>query len=89
VTLPLIAALRTIPPSHRARVDALFAAEAPSDDLVADVVTIVVGAGGIDYARSEGERFAREAEAALAGVPDSPARAALVDAIAYVMDRRS
>jgi octaprenyl-diphosphate synthase len=89
VTLPLIAALRAMPPAHRARVDALFAADEPSDDLVADVVTIVVDAGGIDYARGEGERFAREAEVALAGLPDSPARAALIDAIAYVVDRRS
>jgi octaprenyl-diphosphate synthase len=89
VTLPLIAALRTMPPAHRARVDALFTADEPTDDLVADVVTIVVDAGGIDYARREGERFAHAAEAALAGVPDSPVRAALIDAIAYVMDRRS
>ena len=89
VTLPLIAALRTMPPAHRARVDALFAEDAPSDDLVADVVGIVVDAGGIDYARGEGERLAREAEAAVADVPDSSSRAALVDAIAYVMDRRS
>jgi octaprenyl-diphosphate synthase len=89
VTLPLIAALRTMPPAHRVRVDALFAADAPNDDLVADVVAIVTDAGGIDYARGEGERLAREAEAALADLPDSPSRAALIDAIAYVMDRRS
>jgi octaprenyl-diphosphate synthase len=89
VTLPLIAALRTMPAAHRARVDALFAAADPSDELVADVVAIVVDAGGIDYARREGERFARDAEAAVAGLPDSPARGALVDAIGYVMDRRS
>jgi octaprenyl-diphosphate synthase len=89
VTLPLIAALRTMPPAHRARVDALFTADEPTDDLVADVVAIVVDAGGIDYARREGERFAHAAEGALAGVPDSPVRAALIDAIAYVMDRRS
>jgi octaprenyl-diphosphate synthase len=89
ITLPLITALRTMRPAHRARVDALFAADEPTDDLVADVVSIVIDAGGIDYARGEGERFAREAEAALADVPDSPSRAALVDAISYVMDRRS
>jgi octaprenyl-diphosphate synthase len=89
VTLPLIAALRTMPPADRARVDLLFATDDPSDDLVADVVAIVVDAGGIDYARREGERFAREAEVAVAGLPDSPARASLVDALSYVMDRRS
>jgi octaprenyl-diphosphate synthase len=89
ITLPLIAGLRTMPPAHRARVDALFTADEATDDLVADVVTIVVEAGGIDYARQEGERFAREAEAALASLPDSPVRASLMDAISYVMDRRS
>jgi len=89
VTLPLIAALRTMPAAHRARVETLFAGEAPSNDLVADVVSIVVDAGGIDYARSQGERFAREAEAALDGLPPTPERDALVDAIGYVMARRS
>ncbi len=89
VTLPLIAALRTMSPAHRARVDHLFADESPSDELVADVTAIVVEEGGIDYARREGERFAREAEVALARLPESPARAALSDAIAYVLDRRS
>jgi octaprenyl-diphosphate synthase len=89
VTLPLIAALRTMPPAHRARVEALFAADEPGDDLVADVVSVVIDAGGIDYARAEGQRFAREAEAALAGLPPSAARDALLGAISYVLDRRS
>jgi octaprenyl-diphosphate synthase len=89
VTLPLIAALRTMPAAHRARVDALFATADPGDELIADVVAIVVDAGGIDYARREGERFARDAESSAAGLPDSPARGALIDAIGYVMDRRA
>jgi octaprenyl-diphosphate synthase len=89
VTLPLIAALRTMSPAHRARVEALFAADEPGDDLVADVVSVVIDTGGIDYARAEGRRFAREAEAALAGLPPSAARDALRGAISYVLDRRS
>jgi octaprenyl-diphosphate synthase len=89
VTLPLIAALRTMPAAHRARVDALFAADEPSDELVADVVEVVIDAGGIDYAREQGERFAREAEAALGRLPDSAVRVALAESIGYVMDRRS
>lgn len=89
VTLPLIAALRDMPAAHRERVDALFADEDPSDDLVAEVTAIVVDAGGVEYARREGERYAREAEQAVKRLPESPARAALVEAIAYVMDRRS
>jgi octaprenyl-diphosphate synthase len=89
VTLPLIAALRAMPPAHRARVDELFATDEPRDEVVADVVAIVVEAGGIEYARRQGQRFAREAEAALVGLPDSPARASLVEAIGYVVARRS
>jgi len=89
VTLPLIAALRAMSAAQRSRVDALFAAEEPSDELVADVVSIVVEVGGIDYARGQGERFAREAEAALAGLAPTPESDALLDAIGYVMARRS
>jgi octaprenyl-diphosphate synthase len=89
VTLPLIGALPRLTKAARARVDALFADETPSDALVAEVVGIVAEAGGLEYARQRGAQFAQEAEEALAGMPTSPARAALADAIVYVMDRRS
>jgi octaprenyl-diphosphate synthase len=89
VTLPLIAALRTVSGPARARIEALFAAESPDDELVADVIGIVSDAGGIEYARQQGARFAHDAEAALRVLPESPVRSALTDAIAYVMDRRS
>jgi octaprenyl-diphosphate synthase len=89
VTLPLIAALPKLSPAARGRVDALFASEAPSDDQIHEVVGLVTEAGGIDAARRRGEQYALEADAALRGLPDTPARTALADAILYVMDRRS
>jgi octaprenyl-diphosphate synthase len=89
VTLPLIAALPRLSPAGRARVEVLFAAAAPTDEQIADVITLVTDAGGIDVARNRGQQFAREAEEALQGLPDTPARTALADAILYVMDRRS
>jgi octaprenyl-diphosphate synthase len=89
VTLPLIAALPRLAPRERASVEALFAAPSPSDEQVAEVVALVERAGGIDAARRRGEEYAQEAEEALDGLPDTPARAALADAILYVMDRRS
>jgi len=89
VTLPLIGALPRLSAAARARVDALFADEAPSDDRVAEVVGIVSEAGGLDYARARGAQVAEEARDALRGVPESPVRAALMDAIVYVMERRS
>ncbi len=88
VTLPLIAALREMPSSDRARVETLFATKQPDDEAIAEVVGIVRDHGGLDYARRRGDQFAREAEDALAELPDSPARSALVDAIAYVVERR-
>jgi octaprenyl-diphosphate synthase len=89
VTLPLIAALPKLSPAGRAMVDALFASEEPSDEQIHGVVGLVTEAGGIDAARRRGEQYALEADAALRGLPDTPARAALADAILYVMDRRS
>jgi len=88
VTLPLIAALPRLSPAGRACVESLFAAEVPDDGQIAEVVAAVVESGGIEESRRRGEAFAREAEEALAPIPESPARTALVDAIAYVMDRR-
>lgn len=89
VTLPLIAALPHMSAAARKRVEALFAEADPPDEDVAEVVSIVAEAGGLEYARRRGNQFADEANAALERLPESPVRAALADAIVYVMDRRS
>ena len=88
VTLPLIAALRDMSPAERTRVEALFATPEPDDEAIAEVVGIVRGCGGLDYARRRADQFAREAEEALTDLPESAAKASLVDAIAYVVERR-
>ena len=89
VTLPLILALPRLTPSGRATVESLFASESPSDEQIEEVIALTADAGGIDGARQRGEEYARQAEEALDGLPDTPARTALADAILYVMDRRS
>ena len=89
VTLPLIAALREMSTGERKTVEKLFAEPSPSDEAIAEVVSIVTANGGLEFARQRGEQFAREAEEALADVPDSPYRASLYGAIGYVMERRS
>jgi octaprenyl-diphosphate synthase len=89
VTLPLIATLPRVAASDRRRIEALFAADVPSDEQIADVIRIVTDAGGIEVARRRGEEFAHQAEEALDGLPDTPARTALADAIHYVTNRRS
>lgn len=87
VTLPLIAALRTVTSRERAEIDALFAAPTPDDDQIANVVEIVTRHGGLTYAHQRAERYAADAEAALEGLPPGPAVAALHDAIGYAVDR--
>jgi octaprenyl-diphosphate synthase len=89
VTLPLIAALPRLGAPGRRCVELLFATDAPTDEQIEEVVALVTDAGGIDAARRRGEQYALEADAALRGLPDTPARNALADAILYVMDRRS
>lgn len=89
VTLPLIGALRSMTPAARGRVEALFSAPEPSETLVAEVKGLVAESGGLEYAHRRGAEFAEAAHQALATLPDTPARAALADAIVYVMERRS
>jgi octaprenyl-diphosphate synthase len=87
VTLPLIAALRTVSPASRREIEALFASPDPDDVAIARVVEIVGASGGLEYARRRGDEYASAAEAALKGLPRGAAVSALHDAIAYAMDR--
>jgi octaprenyl-diphosphate synthase len=89
VTLPLIAALRSMTPAQRGVVDALFASPEPTQEQVHAVIEVVNEEGGLDYARERGERYLAEAEGALSALPESRARQSLLDAMWYVMDRRS
>jgi octaprenyl-diphosphate synthase len=89
VTLPLIAALRTMGAAARSEVDGFFAATEPDDGAVARIIEIVAEEGGLEYARARGDEHAAIAEEALASVPGSEATVALRSAISYVMERHS
>ncbi len=89
VTLPLIYALRDMSPKSRRDVERLFASDEVTDADIATVVRIVAESGGFEYARARGEEFAERAQDALSDLPDTAARAALSDAISYVMERHS
>lgn len=89
VTLPLIAALRTMGATARTVVEELFAAPEPTADQVARVIEVVEAEGGLEFARQRGEEYLSQAEESLAALPESAARQALYDAMWYVMDRRS
>ena len=88
-TLPLIAALATLPPREQRLVVRLMATPDPGEDLVAEVIRLVDAAGGLDYARRRALDLAQQAEAELDILPASLARDALRDSIAYAVERRS
>jgi octaprenyl-diphosphate synthase len=89
VTLPLIAALARMPADGRRIVAELMDAAEPGDDLVAEVIRLVEGAGGLEVARQRALDLAQQAEAELDVLPPSPARDALQGSIAYAVERRS
>ncbi len=89
VTLPLIAALGAMSAADRRLVGELMATPDPGDALVAEVIGRVAAAGGLDYARRRALELAQQADAELDVLPPSPARDALRDSIAYVVERRS
>lgn len=88
VTLPLIAAMAEMPASERSRVEELFRTTEPQDSAVGDVIAIVREYGGLDYARRRADKFAREAEEALASLPDGASKTSLMDTITYAVERR-
>lgn len=89
VTLPLIAAMGSMSSPERQKVEALFAADVPNDNLIAEVIEIVKMNGGLEYARAAASRYAALAEKTLTGLPDTVARAALIESISYVMERHA
>jgi octaprenyl-diphosphate synthase len=89
ITLPLIAAVPRMAPEGRRLVEQLMAAPDPSDDLIGAVSEVVRHAGGVDIARTRAVQLTQEAETELDIVPAGPARDALTDCLAYVVDRRS
>lgn len=89
VTLPLIAALRGMNRADRAIVEALFDDDEPGDEAIAHVTRMVADAGGLEYARRRGADYADKARTAVAELPDTVARNALIESISYVMERHA
>ena len=88
VTLPLIAALRRMPTTARREVERFFETPEASETAISRVISLVVEADGIEYARRKGEQYAQEAEEIVLALPDTAARSALLELVGYVLDRR-
>ncbi len=88
VTLPLVGALARATAAEDREIRSFFTRVDPTDDEIERIVGIVADRGGLSYARTSASRYADEAWIALQELPEAPAVEALMDAIAYAVDRR-
>lgn len=89
ITLPLIAALPRMTSEEGRVVADLMHDPEPSEDLIAAVIRLVEGRGGIEAAQERAAQLGRRAEDELAALPAGPARDALRDCVTYAIERRS
>ena len=82
LTLPIIHFLRTAPRDHRVLLKQLLKAGDAEQ-----VRHLIAPSGSIEYARDEAKRYVAEAIASLAGLPDTAAKAALIEAANFVVAR--
>jgi len=87
VTLPLVGALRDMSPAEVDEVRHVFTLVEPGDAEVDRVISLVRAHGGIEYARSRAEAYARSAEGAISRLPPGPALDSLHKAVRYVTAR--
>jgi octaprenyl-diphosphate synthase len=86
LTLPLIHSLAQAPKSESRQVLKIIKNGASTKELQ-NVVAFARAFGGIDYTTRKAEDYSRTARAALAPLPDSPARRSLDGFVDYVMER--
>lgn len=87
MTLPLIFALRESSRSERRRIRRIVKKKKKSDDDIREVATFVTEGKGIAYAREEMQRHARRAFDLFSTLPESDARDALLDLVAFTVNR--
>jgi octaprenyl-diphosphate synthase len=88
ITLPLINSLRNAPEPERRRMEALIRSGDYRNGHWTDVVRFVTEHGGVAYSEARSEDLARRALAQLEGIPQTPARDCLQDAVRYAVTRR-
>lgn len=88
LTLPLIHALREAPATRRRALLKIVRSKKKSRRARRQVSEFVADYGGIAYARDRMNGLAGEAHDLLAELPPTPAREALLDLVAYTVDRR-
>lgn len=84
-TLPLIIAARRGNPEQRALLRAVI--ESGGRDQVTEVLATIAATDSLNFTRMQAEQEAATAIAAISGLPDSPAKSALVDLAHFAVER--
>lgn len=88
MTLPLIHTLANSDAATRRRIIYIVKNQSTDRRKVDEVISIVQASGGIEYAARKMHEYKDSALALLRRYPDSPARQAMEDLVAYAIDRR-
>lgn len=88
MTLPLIYALQHTDTSTRKKIIYIVKNQSTDRKKVDEVISFVQGSGGIQYAHTQMKKYQDEAIAMLHQYSETEARAALIDLVNYVIDRK-
>lgn len=88
MTLPLIYTLQKVDKSLRRHLIHIVKNESHKTDKVAEVIQVVRGSGGLEYAQQAMYRFREEAFRLLEEMPDNSSRQSLRDLVVFVTERK-
>lgn len=88
MTLPLIYTLQNVDEATKRKIIYIVKNESHKRDKVEEVIRLVNQSGGIDYARQKMEAYQQEALDILHTFPESEARDAMEELVAYVTKRK-
>ena len=86
ITLPLIHTLRECKPASRKKILRLLEKDFNPDDFQ-EILSMIKGNGGVEYARGRAKHFGHMALGCLSGIRDSEYKKALVDLVHFVIQR--
>ena len=87
LTLPLIHALESAPQAERQDIEKMIENDISTSEWQ-QVRSFIRSFGGIEYAASKAEEFARQARIGMESLRDSPAKEALMNLVAHSVSRR-
>ena len=87
MTLPLIFALNNATKSDKRRIIGIVKKHHDNPEKVQEVMTYVIGSGGIEYAEAKMNEYKNKALEMISGYPESAARTSLIALVNYVISR--